>query len=110
MEKSSYTTEELVCDESFRAYCNGSDPAAIAFWTAWVQARPEMEATVGEAKQLISILNAGQGNVKEQLQQLKDGITRFDRLKASIGAPVTETATSIGAPPAVSPSKSNYRW
>ena len=73
MDISSYTTEDLVCDESFRNYCSGSDRVAVQFWEAWIRDHPEKAGEVQEAQRLVSILNAGQGNVREQLEQLKDG-------------------------------------
>ncbi|MBN9380161.1 MAG: FecR domain-containing protein [Chitinophagaceae bacterium] len=84
MDISSYTTEDFVCDESFRNYCSGSDRAAVQFWKAWIRDHPEKTGEVREAERLISILNARQGNVQEQLEQLKDGILRFDLLKTTI--------------------------
>ncbi|HXO77664.1 MAG TPA: hypothetical protein VN824_20565, partial [Puia sp.] len=77
MDISSYSTEDFVCDESFRNYCNGSDPSACEFWKEWISRHPEKEPIVREARELISILNARQGNVLEQLDQLKDGIARY---------------------------------
>ena len=87
MDKSSYSTEDLVCDESFRNYCNGSDPAACQFWKEWISRHPEKEPLVREARDLISILNARQGNVLEQLDQLKDGIARYELLRTSLAGP-----------------------
>ncbi|HEY4285944.1 MAG TPA: FecR family protein [Puia sp.] len=84
MDISSYSTEDFVCNESFRNYCNGSDPAAVRFWKDWIAGHPEKVEPVREAQKLISILNARQGNVLEQLGQLKDGIDRFELLKAAM--------------------------
>jgi ferric-dicitrate binding protein FerR (iron transport regulator) len=84
MDINSYTTEDLVCDESFRNYCMGSDPAAIQIWTSWIKDHPEKSELVREAQLLISILNARQGNVQDQLEELKDGMFRLDLLKASL--------------------------
>ncbi len=84
MDISSYSTEDFVCDESFRNYCNGSDPVACQFWKEWISRFPEKEPLIREARDLISILNARQGNVLEQLDQLKDGIARYELLRASL--------------------------
>lgn len=84
MDINSYTIEDFVCDESFRSYCHGNDTAAVQFWQKWIQQNPEKMDLVREAQQLISILSARQGNVQEQLHQLKDGITRFELLKTSL--------------------------
>lgn len=93
MDLSSYTTEDFVCDESFRNYCSGSDTEAVLFWQAWIQDHPEKAGAVNEAQHLISILNARQGNVKEQLEQLKDGMLRFELLKTTLShTPVKPSA------------------
>lgn len=83
MDISSYTTEDFVCDESFRNFCNGSDAAAVQSWQKWIGEHPEKAEMIQEARQLISILNARQGNVQDQLDQLKDGMVRFELLKTS---------------------------
>lgn len=93
MDISSYTTEDFVCDGSFRNYCSGSDKAAVQFWKAWIRDHPEKAGEVREAERLISILNARQGNVQEQLEQLKDGILRFDMLKKTLSAKPAKVRT-----------------
>jgi transmembrane sensor len=86
MDINNYTTEDFVCDESFRQYCTGSNPTVVAFWEDWIGSHPQMVDEIQEAKQLITILNARQGNVQEQLRQLKDGIDRFDLFKETLTA------------------------
>lgn len=96
MDISSYSTEDLVCDESFRNYCNGSDPAACQFWKEWISRHPGKEALIREARDLIAILNARQGNVLEQLDQLKDGIDRYELLRTSLAGPRETPAIETG--------------
>lgn len=86
-----YTVEELVCDASFQRFCRGDEAAAVAQWTTWIAAHPEAAAVVAEARQLLAVLNGNQGNVQEQLLQLKDGIDRFDLLKQSLTDPALVT-------------------
>ena len=117
MDKNSYATEDFVCDESFRNYCSGADAGDTRFWKAWIRDHPEKAGTVREAQELISILNARQGNLLEQLEQLKDGIHRFDQLKASLsaqrensGAPAVSSGNS-GAQVTSAPQRSLLsRW
>lgn len=85
-----YTVEELVCDVSFQRYCRGDDAAAAAQWTQWIEAHPAQRPLVEEAMHLLSILSARQGNVQDQLFQLKDGIDRFDLLKEALDRPAAE--------------------
>ncbi|WP_276483404.1 FecR family protein [Paraflavitalea pollutisoli] len=86
-----FTVEELVCDVSFQRYCRGDDALAVAQWTAWIEAHPAQQDLVEEARQLLSILNARQGNVQEQRGQLADGIDRYDLLKQSLADQPTAT-------------------
>ncbi|MHA4808816.1 FecR family protein [Flavitalea flava] len=99
MDISNYTTEDFVCDESFRDYCTGSEPDAIQFWTNWIKNHPDKQAVLEEAKALIAILNAKQGNLVEQTDQLRDGVQRYELLRQRLtaqtvtaGATVTEGA------------------
>jgi transmembrane sensor len=74
MDLRDYGTEDFVCDETFQRYCLGDHPADVLFWDNWLLQHPEKAVMVQEAKQLISILNANQGNRLEQLQQLREGL------------------------------------
>ncbi len=105
MDLNNYTADDFVCDESFRQYCAGSNPSAVAFWEAWIHSNPLKSAEVQEAQRLISILNAGQGNVQEQLRQLKDGIERYDLFKETLGS--REMAAALPSPAA---KVSVFRW
>jgi ferric-dicitrate binding protein FerR (iron transport regulator) len=84
MNQPNYTVEDLICDVSFQHYCLGDDPQAVQTWTAWINNNPDMAPLAEEAKHIISILNANQGNLQEQVDQLKDGINRFDLLKQAL--------------------------
>lgn len=94
MDFSHYTTEDFVCDESFRNYCTGSNLSDIQFWEAWINSNLQKSAEVREARQLIEILNARQGNLQEQLRQLKDGIERFDLFKERLSEKKPEPETA----------------
>ena len=96
MDINNYTTEDFVCDESFRAYCAGSNISAIEFWETWIRSNPQKAADVLEAQRLITILNGRQGNVQEQLRQLKDGIERYDLFKETLS---NREISPVGAAP-----------
>jgi ferric-dicitrate binding protein FerR (iron transport regulator) len=97
MDPNNYTTEDFVCDESFRNYCTGSRLSDVQFWEAWINNNPQKNADVQEARQLIEILNAKQGNLQEQLSQLKDGIERFDLFKERLSGKTSEPVTGFNA-------------
>ncbi|AXY72854.1 DUF4974 domain-containing protein [Paraflavitalea soli] len=84
MNLQNYSVEDFICDESFQHYCLGDDPEAVQSWTTWISNNPHKQPEVEEAKRMISILNANQGHLPAQLDQLKDGINRFDLLKQAL--------------------------
>ncbi len=77
--------EDFVCDESFQRYCLGTDPSAITFWENWIREHPAASAEIAEAKKLFFMLSANQGNLQEQLRELKDGLERSMFLKEEFG-------------------------
>lgn len=87
-----YGTEELVCDETFQRYCLGDHPADVLFWENWLLQHPEKAPMVQEARQLLFILNANQGNRLEQLQQLREGMHGAAFLRQNIPSASTPVA------------------
>src|SRR5687768_14752866 len=79
------SAEDFVCDESFQRYCLGTDQSAIDFWENWIKEHPDASAEVAEARQLFSLLNANQGNLREQVRELQDGLERSMMLKEEFG-------------------------
>lgn len=77
--------EDFVCDESFQRFCLGTDQSAIDFWENWMFKHPEAAAEVAEARKLFFMLNAHQGNLQEQVRELKDGMERSMLLKEEFG-------------------------
>jgi|GEM_PF-134603 len=59
MDTSGFTIEDLLADASFLQYCLGTDPAAVAYWTRWVEEHPRHKATVEKARELYFFLNGG---------------------------------------------------
>ncbi|KAA2240731.1 DUF4974 domain-containing protein [Chitinophaga agrisoli] len=93
-----YKVEDFVCDESFQRYCLDGNDTDTAFWENWIATHPERQALIAEARQMIVLLSAGQGNRLEQLRQLQDGIAQYDLLRQALekGAlPIPEDTAPI---------------
>lgn len=84
MDIQNYTVEDLICNESFQRYCLGNDEKAIEFWESWARNNPQRSDAIAEASRIISLLNAKQGNLREQMAHLKDSINRFDQFKEAL--------------------------
>jgi ferric-dicitrate binding protein FerR (iron transport regulator) len=76
--------EDFICDETFQLYCLGTDQSAIDFWEQWVRDNPQSAATVAEARKLFFVLNGEQGNLRQQLRELEDGMDRVVFLKEAL--------------------------
>lgn len=86
--------EDLLADPSFPQYCMGTDPAAVAHWTQWVQDHPEQKALVEKARELYFFLNGG--NAPAQYEQDRD---RFlQRFKQHTAEPHLFTVPEKPAP------------
>lgn len=92
MEQRDYSLEELVCDESFQRYCTGAHSGDVLFWERWLAQHPGREADVEEARRLVMLLNAGQGNRLQQLQQLREGLRQSAMLQETLEATGKSTA------------------
>ncbi|RPD40871.1 FecR family protein [Chitinophaga barathri] len=79
------SVEDFVCDESFQRYCLGTDQSATDFWENWIKEHPDASAEIAGARELFSMLNARQGNLGEQVRELKDGLERSTFLKEEFG-------------------------
>jgi ferric-dicitrate binding protein FerR (iron transport regulator) len=90
MDIQNYTVEDFICNESFQRYCLGSNKDDIQFWENWIKDNPLQSAAIAEATHIFSLLNANQGSLQVQLNQLKDGIIRFEMLKEALGQPAQE--------------------
>lgn len=88
MEYSQYRVEDFVCNESFQAYCTGTNPAQVLFWEEYASTHPAQQALMEEARHLVNMLSAHQGNRLEQLQQLRQGMLQQAKLEALLGGVV----------------------
>lgn len=67
------TIEHLVSDETFIAFCLGTDPDAIAYWTQKKQQHPQHYAVFREARELVMALHAYSQakEIEEETSKLK---------------------------------------
>jgi ferric-dicitrate binding protein FerR (iron transport regulator) len=79
-----FEAADFACDESFQRYCLEENDTDILFWESWVARHPEKQAAVQEARYMIEVLSARQGNRLEQLKHLKDGIAQYDLLHLAL--------------------------
>ncbi|NLR61110.1 DUF4974 domain-containing protein [Chitinophaga polysaccharea] len=86
-----YEAIDFACDESFQRYCLEEQEADIQFWENWITRHPEKSAAVAEARHMVRLLSAGQGNRLEQLKHLEDGIARYDLLHQALEETVPVT-------------------
>ncbi|SKB62843.1 FecR family protein [Daejeonella lutea] len=76
--------EELICDATFQEFCLGSNLSSQVYWEEWIQKNSHRASDVKEARDVIYILAAKQGNRSEQLKQLRAGINQSESFKKLI--------------------------
>ncbi|SMO72068.1 FecR family protein [Solitalea koreensis] len=69
-----YKSEDFACDETFQKYCLGEGNESTVFWESWIQANPDRQDDIEEAKRLVNILSAKQGRKINQLNELQRAI------------------------------------
>ncbi len=74
MKYENYTVEDFLAEESFQQYCAATNEAAIVFWNNALEQEPQIEETFKEAINWYNLLNAQQGNLKEQTELLQKRI------------------------------------
>lgn len=86
MDISNSSIEELVCDESFQHFCLGTDAVAQAYWDHQLLQHPEHKELAAEARRIVSILSANQGNRQDQSKLLQDGLRQAAQLQQLLAA------------------------
>ena len=66
-----YTADDFLLDDSFVAYRQGTDPAAITYWTEWQRRKPDNLPAFREAERLHSLLSGHKPGLEASLQELK---------------------------------------
>jgi ferric-dicitrate binding protein FerR (iron transport regulator) len=78
------SVEELICDASFKEYCLGSNLASQLYWEEWIMSNSHRTQDIQEAREVIYILTARQGNRLDQLKQLRAGMSQSESFKEII--------------------------
>lgn len=71
MNYENYTVDDFLMDDQFLAYCQGSDPVAVAFWETWQSKKPPNVAAFREAQQIHTMLSGQKPRLDESLQELE---------------------------------------
>lgn len=82
--------EELVCDESFQHYCLGTDTVAQTYWENQLLQHPEKKELAAEARHIVNLLSARQGNRQEQSKILQDGVKQATQLQELLAVQTPE--------------------
>ena len=91
-----YTADDFLLDDSFLAYCRGSDPAAVAFWQGWQQLAPRNIAAFRDAEAFNRTLSAQKPRLDESLAELEAMIAGQQPSVKVIPMPTTQPISSIG--------------
>jgi transmembrane sensor len=85
--KDNFTVEELICNESFQQYCLGSSLESQIIWQEFIQTHSGRLTDFEEAKHIVHLLSAKQGNKHHQLQELKSGLQQRETLNNLLAQP-----------------------
>ncbi len=66
-----HTVDDFLLDDSFLAYCRGSDPQAVAFWTNWQQRPHPNLPAFRQAERLTRMLTAEKPRLDHSLAELE---------------------------------------
>lgn len=80
-----YHSEDFAADESFIAYYQQTDEAAISFWTDWISHHPEKLDEIYNAERLLAKLS-----FRLDEQELQDEFMKFDNFLAQENIPVIQ--------------------
>ncbi|SEM37831.1 FecR family protein [bacterium A37T11] len=81
-----FQAEDFVCDQSFQEYCLGTNSHSVIFWENWISSHPQKQIDIEEATRLFALLSVNQGNIKEQLWQLKKGLDNSDAFRVQVSS------------------------
>lgn len=84
MDYTSFLPEDFICDESFQHFCMGTVKADIIFWQNWILNHPQKKVEIEKAIRMVNMLNANQGNLKEQNILLKDTFIRREKFRGKV--------------------------
>lgn len=74
VDRSKFNAEDFLVDSTFQQYCAGTDKLCIEYWEKYVNAHPEQQNTIREAKRLYFILSGNKRPLNIQLENRKENI------------------------------------
>ena len=70
-DRSKFDAEDFLIDSTFQLYCAGTDQTCTAYWEKYIQAHPEQQAIIFEAKKLYRILSGNKRQLDVQITNYK---------------------------------------
>lgn len=74
IDRSLFNVEDFLVDNTFQAYCAGTDKLCISYWENYIQTHPDQQAVIDEAKRLYFILSGNKKPLNTQVEALKNNI------------------------------------
>jgi ferric-dicitrate binding protein FerR (iron transport regulator) len=74
VDRSKFNAEDFLVDSTFQQYCAGTDKLCIGYWEKYINAHPEQEAVITEAKKLYAILSGNKRPLAKQVEQFKENM------------------------------------
>lgn len=79
-----FNVEDLVCNDAFQRYCIGAVSSDQLLWGEWLRKFSHKGEVIEEARKLVTLLTAHQGNQLDQLEQLRAALQQTEILKAAL--------------------------
>lgn len=71
IDRSLFKAEDFLIDNTFQAYCAGTDPLCVSYWEKWIEMHPQQAETVREARRLYIILSGNKKPLNSQQDLLR---------------------------------------
>jgi len=103
VDRSKFNAEDFLVDSTFQQYCAGTDKICVGYWAKYINAHPEQEEVITEAKKLYVILSGKKSPLNTQVENLKakmfppeEKIVKLNRfLWAKIAAAIVVVVGSV---------------
>ena len=95
IDRSLFNVEDFLIDNTFQAYCAGTDQSCVEYWENWLKANPDQQAVIFEAKRLYLILSGHKKPLNSQLSVFKNSIEK--RMKKPVAFTKTKHVWYIAA-------------
>ncbi len=73
-DSSKFDAEDFLVDNTFQSYCAGTDKQCVAYWEKYINAHPEQQPTINEAKRLYAILSGNKRRLNDQFEAFKNKV------------------------------------